>query len=86
LELLKTSKVQLVIADINMPGMDGLTFLRRLRADEQPHLRKLPVILLTANKPEEYRARGLAAGANAFLQKPVVSTALVETARQFLSS
>ncbi len=67
--------LDLVIADFNMPVMDGLTFVQRLRAHDEPRLRKLPVILLTANKEPGIRAQAEAAGA-VFAQKPVSREAL----------
>jgi len=62
--------LDLVIADFNMPVMDGLTFVKQLRAHDQERLRKLPVILLTANKEPGIREQAEAAGA-VFAQKPV---------------
>lgn len=71
LEVLQKSSVDLVIADVNMPGMDGVTFIERLRASPTPSLRSLPVILLSGEKSEDTQARGLKAGAHAFVKKPV---------------
>lgn len=84
LKLLQTSTVVLIIADINMPGMDGLSFVRRVRLDERPLVRQIPIILLTSNKLDSDRAGGLAAGANAFLKKPVASSNLLMAVRQFV--
>lgn len=84
LKLLQTSTVGLVIADINMPGLDGLSFVRRVRQDERPLVRELPIILLTSNKLDSDRADGLAAGANAFLKKPVASSNLLRAVRQLV--
>src|SRR5690348_13072976 len=47
LNLVRLLPVDLVIADIKMPGMDGLVFVRRLRQEKNPRVRGLPVILLT---------------------------------------
>jgi CheY-like chemotaxis protein len=81
-----TSGVQLVIADINMPGgMDGLEFVRKLRAHADQAIRKLPIILLTGDKSEELREKGLKAGANAFVHKPVSSARLVEVVDKLLN-
>lgn len=76
LEVLARAPVNLVIADLNMPGMDGVTFLERVRASERPALRTLPVILLTGEKGEENRTRGMKAGATAFVLKPVTNATL----------
>jgi two-component system chemotaxis response regulator CheY len=84
LQLARLMPLDLVIADINMPGMDGITFLRELRADEQARVRNLPVILLTGEKSEELKAKGLKAGANDFIRKPVSSAGLVEIVNKHL--
>jgi two-component system, chemotaxis family, chemotaxis protein CheY len=84
LQLLNVVPVSVVIADINMPGMDGITFVREVRASTKPPVRGVPVILLTAEKGGDLRQRGVEAGANAFIQKPVSHNDLTETVRQFL--
>jgi PAS domain S-box-containing protein len=58
----------LVLADIMMPGLDGLGLLQAVRAD--PALRDLPVILLSARAGEESRIQGLQDGADDYLVKP----------------
>ena len=84
LQLLRLVPVSVVIADINMPGMDGITFVKEIRASKEAQLRGIPVILLTAEKGGDLRQRGAEAGANAFVQKPVSHADLTETVRQFL--
>ena len=59
----------LVVADIRMPGIDGYELCRRLR--EQPATTLLPVILVTSTEAQDERVRGLEAGADDFLSKPV---------------
>lgn len=59
----------ILLLDINMPKMDGLTVLRHIRASEQFH--RLPVIMLTTSKGEEDLARSYDLGANAYIVKPV---------------
>jgi DNA-binding response OmpR family regulator len=58
-----------VLLDINLPGVDGLTVLRRLRADAATQA--LPVIVVSASVHDEARASALAAGADAFVSKPI---------------
>jgi two-component system chemotaxis response regulator CheY len=85
LQILRLVPVSLVIADINMPGMDGITFVKEVRASPMPQVRSVPILLLTAEKNTDLRQRGTEAGANAFIQKPVSHHELTETVRQFLS-
>jgi PAS domain S-box-containing protein len=65
----------LVLADVMMPGLDGLALLRALRAD--PRTAPVPVILLSARAGEEARVEGLAAGADDYLVKPFVARELL---------
>jgi two-component system sensor histidine kinase/response regulator len=59
----------LVLLDVNMPGMNGLEVCRRLRADSQGT--SLPIILVTALADRQHRLDGIGAGANDYLTKPV---------------
>jgi two-component system response regulator len=59
----------LVLLDLNLPKIDGLGVLRRIRGDERT--RHLPVVILTSSKEDEDVVRGYALGANAYVRKPV---------------
>jgi CheY-like chemotaxis protein len=59
----------LLLLDIHMPKMDGLSVLKYIRNDG--HMRRLPVVILTTSEIEEERLRGYNLGANAFIVKPV---------------
>jgi CheY-like chemotaxis protein len=59
----------ILLLDIKMPKMDGLTVLKHIREDEE--LRQLPVIILTTSKAEEDRLKGYNLGVNAYIVKPV---------------
>jgi CheY-like chemotaxis protein len=59
----------ILLLDIKMPKVDGLTVLKRVREDRE--LRHLPVIILTTSKAEEDRVRSYDLGANAYIVKPV---------------
>lgn len=76
--------VDLVIADFNMPVMNGIDFVRNLRAHQQEALRGVPVILLTANKDEEVRNLAMSAGVSAFAVKPISRDQLTSTVKQYL--
>jgi len=59
----------LILLDVVMPGLSGLQVLRRLRADERYAL--LPIVLVTALDPDTERIKGLEAGADDFVTKPI---------------
>ena len=63
-----TAKPNLILLDINMPGMDGLEILRRLRG--APDTAHIPVIMLTARTAELDRVKGLEQGADDYVVKP----------------
>jgi two-component system chemotaxis response regulator CheY len=84
LRLIRLSPVDLVIADIQMSPMDGITFVRTLRQDERPRVRDVPVVMLTGDRSEGLREQGLEAGANAFVHKPIDPKTLLETIARVL--
>lgn len=67
---------QLVLLDINLPVLSGIDVLRRLRADDRTRL--LPVVMLSSSLQERDLKESYGAGANSYLQKPVVSYAFEE--------
>ena len=68
LELLKDTHPDLILSDVRMPGMDGLSFSRQVKADETTA--HIPFILLSARGDMEGRAEGLDAGAELYITKP----------------
>ena len=74
LEAVYASAPDIVLLDVMMPGLDGIEVCRRIKSS--PASAHIPVILLTALDQPEDRARGLAAGADDFLTKPVNEVAL----------
>lgn len=71
-----------VLLDVVMPGLSGLDVCRRIRADADHSA--LPVVLVTSVDPDTERARGLAAGADDFLAKPVNSAELIARVRSLV--
>jgi len=59
----------LILMDINMPTLDGLTATGRIRGNER--LRSIPVVALTANAMRGDREKALAAGCDGYIQKPI---------------
>ncbi len=82
LDMLRTQHFQLVLMDIQMPVMDGLTACRQIRND--PHLQTLPVIAMTAHATTEDQAQSRLAGMNAHLTKPITPGVLYETIARWL--
>ena len=84
LEKLATNPVSVVLLDIAMPNMDGLTVLRHMRA--MPNYQKLPVIMLTASLDEMKRAKAIDAGANIFLNKLIKPSELLAAIDQSMQN
>ncbi|ADX47353.1 response regulator receiver protein [Paracidovorax avenae ATCC 19860] len=68
LRRLTGQKVHLIISDVNMPNMDGITFLKTVKA--MPAYRFTPVIMLTTESQEAKKREGQLAGAKAWVTKP----------------
>jgi signal transduction histidine kinase/CheY-like chemotaxis protein len=68
-------KFDLIVMDVNMPVMDGLTATRAIRAGEGPN-RETPIVVLSASARSEDHQAGLDAGADAYLNKPIDFAAL----------
>jgi signal transduction histidine kinase/DNA-binding response OmpR family regulator len=75
LAAIRRERPALLLADVMMPRLDGLTLVKALRAD--PALALLPVILLSARAGEEARVEGLSAGADDYLVKPFTARELL---------
>lgn len=68
LQKLQDAKVDLIVTDVNMPVMDGLTFVKSARG--VPAARYVPILMLTTECDQEMRQRGKAAGATGWIVKP----------------
>lgn len=82
LEKIYTNDYGLIISDINMPKMDGLTMIQTLRSNEE--YKDIPIIILSTEEEEEDRERGLQAGANIYLTKPVRPKDLITNVKMLL--
>lgn len=84
LEWLATHDCALVIADCQMPGMDGYEMTRRIRESEKATGQHLPIIAVTASAMDDDRDRCAAAGMDAHLAKPLQIAALRDLLRPWL--
>jgi two-component system cell cycle response regulator len=82
LDLARSQKPDVILLDVMMPRMDGFETCRRLKAD--PVTRHIPVVMVTALDQRSDRIRGLEAGADEFLTKPVDDVALFARVRSLL--
>lgn len=69
LELALSKQPDLILVDINLPEVDGLTFTTRLKSN--PRLANVPIVALTANVLRGDRERSLRAGCDGYIQKPI---------------
>ena len=84
LEQLREQSIQLIISDVMMPVMDGLTLLKTIRKDHQ--LCHIPFILLTAKCTEQTHMEGLEYGADAYFEKPFSIHLLTKQVANLLDS
>lgn len=84
IRLAQESRPTLILMDIQLPGIDGIAALGRLRAD--PRTREIPVMAVTASAMTHDRKKVLAAGFDGYQTKPINVNEFLEAVRQMLSS
>ncbi len=83
LEKAKANSFDLIITDVNMPNMDGLTLIAELR--KLPQYASKPILVLTTERSDEMKAKGKAAGATGWIVKPFVPDQLLKAVNIVLS-
>lgn len=83
LEQLQRARPVLILMDIHLPGIDGLTLTRRLKAD--PATADIPIVALTAHAMKDDQQRALAAGCDAYIAKPFSTRSLAGEIAAFLN-
>lgn len=73
---LKTGNYQFLVTDWNMPNLDGLGLLQKIRSDDE--LRKLPVLMVTAEQDKEKVVEAIKAGVNSYIVKPFTAEVMKE--------
>jgi len=82
LEIAKKQTVNLVLTDVNMPNMDGITLVRELR--RLPEYRYKPILVLTTESSQEKKMQGKEAGATGWIVKPFDANQLLNTLKKVL--
>ncbi|HEY1188985.1 MAG TPA: response regulator [Gemmata sp.] len=82
LDRLAGTRADIIISDVNMPVMDGLTFVKHVRA--LPQFKSTPILMLTTESQAEMKQRGKAAGATGWIVKPFKAAQLVQVVRDLL--
>ena len=83
LSKLERKPVHMLITDVNMPELDGISLVRKIR--EIPSYRFIPIIVLTTESQEEKRKEGKHAGATGWIVKPFKPDQLIEVVRKVLA-
>jgi len=76
LEVVRSTPLNLVLCDINMPNMDGLSFLAELKSSDR--WRELPVVMFTTEGGEQKVARAIQLGSAAYIRKPFTAEQIQE--------
>lgn len=77
-----TTPVNLVITDLNMPNLDGIGLIRKVRAD--PACKGIPILMLTTESQEARKQEGKAAGATGWIVKPFTTQQLLAVVKRVL--
>lgn len=84
LEIVANDSVDLVILDVVLPGMDGFEVCYRMRSS--PETASIPVVIVSAKSSDEYRAKALRVGADAYFKKPLVLANLLSMMEKLLEN
>jgi two-component system chemotaxis response regulator CheY len=82
LKKLASGRFDIVITDINMPIMDGLKLVKRIRSDAVH--RDIPIMIITTEGAEEDRQRALQLGANSYITKPIQAPQVISKVKELL--
>ena len=83
-KLASPDRFDIILTDINMPVMDGLKLVHRVRSD--PELGRIPIVIITTESAEEDRRRALALGASAYITKPIQAPQVIATVKELLDA
>lgn len=83
-KLYSSEKIDMIISDVNMPNMDGFTFIKTVR--EQKAYRDLPIVVLSTEGQEKDIEKGLGLGANFYMVKPAQPEKMVKNIKMLLGA
>jgi two-component system chemotaxis response regulator CheY len=81
-KLYSAGQVDLIVSDVNMPRMDGFTFIKTLR--EQDAYKDVPIIVLSTEGKERDIATGMSLGANLYMVKPAEPAKMIRSIKMLL--
>ena len=84
IQLIREERPDLVLMDIQLPGMDGLSATEVIKAD--PDLKDIPIVALTSYAMQGDKEKALAAGCSGYIAKPIDTRQFLETVSQFLKN
>ena len=79
---LTSGKIYLILADINMPVMDGLKLVSIIRSN--PDYKDIPIVMVTTEGGKEDREKAISLGANAYLTKPIQAPQVLSIVKELL--
>jgi two-component system chemotaxis response regulator CheY len=82
LRKLAAGKFDIILTDINMPIMDGLKLVKRVRTDAVH--KNVPIVVITTESAEEDRQRAMSLGANAYITKPIQAPQVIAKVKELL--
>lgn len=82
LDKLKGQRLGIIVTDLNMPVMDGISFIKKARAT--PEARFVPILILTTESQQEKKLEGKAAGATGWIVKPFEPQKLLQTIQKVM--
>lgn len=82
LRKLAAGKFDIILTDINMPIMDGLKLVKRVRSDARHS--ETPVVIITTEGAAEDKQRAISLGANAYITKPIQAPLVIATVKELL--
>lgn len=83
LKRLEKKQIHMLITDVNMPEIDGISLVRKVR--ENPSYRFIPIIILTTESQEDKRRAGKAAGATGWIMKPFKPEQLIAVVKKVMA-